>query len=117
MNFWERVQELIDMNNLERKGLSLEAGFNHSNIGKGIKTNSFPAADTAVRIAKVLKVSVEYLVTGNEITKSENEEEKLVMKKIHEYRDVVRHLETFKPDFRKTVINTIRTLSEHYPLK
>lgn len=112
MNFWERVQELIDMHNCERKRLCQQVGFNYSNIGKGIKKNSYPSADTAVKIAKILKVSVEYLVTGKERIQRDTDEEKQVLKKLHEYRELVKDLENFKPDFRKTVINTIKTLSK-----
>ena len=112
MNFWERVQELIDLKNYERKKISLEAGFNYSNIGKGIKTNSYPAADTAVRIAKLLNVSVEYLVTGEESAMNDNKEEKVILQKLHEYRDVINILETFKPNVRNNIIEVIRRLKD-----
>ena len=64
MNFWARVDEEREFRNMERKQLAEAAGFNVSNISKGIKENNVPAADTAVRIAALLGVTVEYLVTG-----------------------------------------------------
>ena len=64
MNFWENVDEELEFLGMNRKTLAQKADFDVSNIGKGIKTGSAPSADTAVRIAKVLNVSVEYLVTG-----------------------------------------------------
>lgn len=64
MNFWEIVNSELEYKNIDRKELALKAGFNVSNISKGIRENNIPSADTAFRIAKVLGVSVEYLVTG-----------------------------------------------------
>lgn len=64
MNFWERVDELLEKNEINKKTLAYEAGFDASNITKGIKNGNVPSAETAVKIAKVLNVSVEYLVTG-----------------------------------------------------
>lgn len=65
MNFWERVDYERDYRNIDRKKLAHEAGFDVSNISKGIKNGNIPSADTAVRIAQILGTSAEYLVTGN----------------------------------------------------
>ena len=64
MNFWENVDAELEFQGMNRKTLASKADFDVSNIGKGIRTGSAPAADTAVRIARLLNVSVEYLVTG-----------------------------------------------------
>lgn len=63
-NFWERVDKELEFLGKTRKSLALEVGFNLGNIGKGIKLGSTPSAETAVKIAQVLGVSVEYLVNG-----------------------------------------------------
>ena len=54
--------EYLGMTN---KALAEKVGITASNIGKGQKQGSSPSAETAVKIAKVLGVSVEYLVTGS----------------------------------------------------
>ena len=64
MNFWERVDDLLDRTGINKKTLAYDAGFDASNITKGIKNNNIPSAETAVKIAQVLSVSVEYLVNG-----------------------------------------------------
>ena len=64
MNFWERVDDLLDRTGINKKTLAYDAGFDVSNITKGIKNNNIPSAETAVKIAQVLGVSVEYLVNG-----------------------------------------------------
>ena len=64
MNFWETVNSELEYQEKERKELAAYAGFDVSNIGKGIKNGSVPLADTAVKIAEFLNVSVEFLVSG-----------------------------------------------------
>ena len=61
MNFWETVDSELEYQKKERKDLARAADFDVSNIGKGMKNGSVPLADTAVRIANFLNVSVEYL--------------------------------------------------------
>ena len=73
MNFWENVDAELEFKGINRKTLAQEAGFDASLITKGIKTGSAPSADTAVRIAKILNVSVEYLVTGQLQDAQENQ--------------------------------------------
>ena len=58
MNFWERVDDLLDRTGINKKTLAYDAGFDASNITKGIKNNNIPSAETAVKIAQVLGFSV-----------------------------------------------------------
>lgn len=78
--------EYLGMTN---KALAEKVGITASNIGKGQKQGSSPSAETAVKIAKVFGVSVEYLVTGKqEPIKSshcaENETQLHLLKKYHD---------------------------------
>ena len=66
MEFWDRVHYLLLKHDINKKTLAYEAEFDQSNITKGRKSGAYPAANTAVKIAKVLNVSVEFLVTGND---------------------------------------------------
>lgn len=79
MNFWKTVIDELEYIGMNRKQLANEAGFDVSNIGKGLKNGNVPAADTAVKIAQVLGVSVEYLVTGK---KNENTTQNPVVRAI-----------------------------------
>ena len=65
-DFWRRVDEELEYKGINRTYLAKECGFSLTNIGQGIKLGSTPSAETAVKIAKVLGVTVEYLVTGQE---------------------------------------------------
>ena len=66
--FQERVDEELDFYGLSRTFLANKYKFSLTNIGQGIKLGSTPSEETAVKIAKVLNVSVEFLVTGNDTT-------------------------------------------------
>ncbi len=77
MNFWERVENLLDQKGINKKTLALETGIDASNISKGLKSGGSPSADTAVRIAKFLDTTVEYLVTGTDSRLSISQQKQL----------------------------------------
>ena len=64
MTFWDNVAIELDYLGMTEKYLSEKVGIAASGITKGKRLGSCPAADTAVKIAKILGVSVEYLVSG-----------------------------------------------------
>ena len=65
----------MEYKGISRTYLAKKCGFSLTNIGQGIKLGSTPSAETAVRIAKVLGVSVEYLVTGSDGSKRQENAE------------------------------------------
>ena len=64
MSFWKNVEKELEYQNISRKELAKKAGFAVSGISLGISNNSIPNAYVATRMASVLHVSVESLVTG-----------------------------------------------------
>ncbi len=62
--FWNRVVEELEYKGINRAELARRCEFSVTNIGQGIKLQSCPAADTALKIADALGVSVQYLVNG-----------------------------------------------------
>ena len=89
-DFWKRVEEELDYLGKNRSYLARKCGFSLTNIGKGIKLGSIPSADTAVKIAQVLGVSVEYLVNGtNKSTENNKENEELQLKLYRKYHDLI----------------------------
>ena len=65
MVFRENLREAIDFYGLEQKELAYKANISLRNIENYLRDNgSIPSADKAVKIAKALGVTVEYLVTG-----------------------------------------------------
>ncbi len=102
-NFWERVDEELEYKGMNRKSLATEVGFNLGNIGKGIQLGSSPSADTAVKIAKVLNVSVEYLVTGQD---SSLKKENLDLHRYREYSSLISQLDSL-PENQKELVKTM----------
>ncbi|MDR2717508.1 MAG: helix-turn-helix domain-containing protein [Treponema sp.] len=65
MSFKENLREAIDHSGLEQKEVAHKANISLRNIENYLRENaSIPVADKAVKIAQVLGVTVEYLVTG-----------------------------------------------------
>ena len=114
MNFWERVDDLLDRNDINKKTLAYEAGFDASNITKGIKNNNVPSVETAVKIAQVLGVSVEYLVNGTENTKSpsQKETEQNQLRLYRKYHNLIEKMESFSEDKQTVVNNLVKDLEK-----
>ena len=63
--FWGRVKDLLS-DDLNQSWLSKEIGVSHTTMSSWINRDRLPKVDLAVKIARALGVSVEYLVTGKE---------------------------------------------------
>lgn len=111
-HFWDRVEDLLINNNLTRKELALYAGFDVSNIGKGKKENSIPAADTAQKIAEFLHTSVEYLVTGKDIVHFGDIGDELY--DFYRYRFTVKQLDSLPEEARNSIVITIKEVAATY---
>ena len=71
MGFKENLKAELEYQGLQLKELSAKCGISRNTLGNYLTGhNSIPSADTAVRIARALDVTVEYLVTGKEFSRS-----------------------------------------------
>jgi len=65
MSFSENLREALDFKDLQIKELASKTGISKNTIDNYLSgQKSIPSAQNAVKIAKVLDVSVEYLVNG-----------------------------------------------------
>lgn len=64
MDFYERVKKLVKANNLSLIPLLDSLGLTYETYRGQRRHNNLPRADEAVKIAKALGTTVEYLVTG-----------------------------------------------------
>ena len=62
--FWQRVLDLLSVNNLSKADLSRMTGISTGAISSAIRRGNIPVSDNAVKIAQALGTTVEYLVTG-----------------------------------------------------
>lgn len=76
MEFRDRLREEIEFSGLLDKEVAAKADITKRAIDTYVGSRAcMPSADVAVRLAKVLNTTVEYLVTGNaaEETKTQND--------------------------------------------
>ena len=110
MSFWNVVVDELEFQGKARKWLAAEAQFDVSTIGTGLKRNSMPQVDLALRIAKALNVPVEYLVTGkNPLPKENYVSEDL--HNYHKYAKTIDNLDSLPDRERIPIINLIDELS------
>lgn len=66
MNFAARLKDELEYQGLRMSDLAKHLGTKQSTIQGWIDRGSIPAADTALKIAHFLNVSIEYLLTGED---------------------------------------------------
>ena len=107
-DFWHRVDEELDYLGKNRTYLANKCNFSLTNFNLGIKRGSIPAADTAVKIAAVLGVSVEYLVTGtNNPSKGNEQEETEQLRLYRKHSEIIKKCESLPPEKEKLLIEFI----------
>jgi bacteriophage CI repressor helix-turn-helix domain len=98
--FIERLERLMVDRGLQQKDLAEKVGISSNGISTWKITGTFPRADIAVKIAAILGVTVEYLVTGHIPNIDKNDElaytvSKLCTKKRSIVQAVVDSLDVF----------------------
>lgn len=66
MTFWNNVNSLIKNQRITQETVCNETGISLNTLRGWISKDVFPRADEALKIAKSLHTSVEYLITGFE---------------------------------------------------
>ena len=111
MSFRENLREAIDYSGLEQKELAHKANISLRNIENYLRENaSIPSADKAVQIAKVLGVTVEYLVTGMDSLKKISASIEPEVE--HEIRQLMRAITSLPVDKQRVVIKNAIYLSK-----
>lgn len=123
MTFWETVDSEREYKNLSRKELAYLANFSINSIPTGIARGSIPAADVAYRIAKVLGVSVEYLLLGGDskTAQSSQETQKTKInseviersKKYIKYYELIDNFEKLPENIQKSVLSLIQEMNKN----
>lgn len=103
-SFAERLKEEIEYQGLTRKELAYKADIKIRALDMYLGTQgSMPPADVAVRLAKALNVTVEYLVTGENSGKKEDFHKNVLLE---------RQFQNLSPSARQFIEKTIRLFSE-----
>ena len=73
MNFAENLREMLDIRDIELKELSLGTGISKSTLDNYLSgQKSLPNAENAVKIAKYIGTTVEFLVLGDSKSNQQN---------------------------------------------
>ena len=102
MAFWDNVAIELDYLGMTNKELAEKVGITASNIGKGQRQGSSPSADTAVKIASVLGVTVEYLVTGSNTPSNKNKDQESEQLRLYrKHSEIIKKCEQLSPEKEK----------------
>lgn len=115
MSFWKKVCYELDFQNISRKELAYKIDVPVATINRAIERNSNPYAIDALRISKVLGVSLEYLLEipqsqDNEDNYSQNESKQLELYK--KYHRVIHTLESLSLNKQKIALKIFEQCGE-----
>jgi len=107
-DFSKRLRSEIEYIGLNQKEFAAKAGIKKRALDAYLRTQqSMPPADTAVKIASVLGVSVEYLVTGKEYKKS------IDISGYLQFRDILDDLAVLPEEILATLKAVIKAFAEN----
>lgn len=78
--FWDNVKTILSQNKILQKDFADKLGYNLSTLKNQMARNISPSVDDAVKIAQALNTTVEFLVTGEETNKAQQELDTLKQK-------------------------------------
>ena len=106
MNFWERVDSELKFLGKTRKELATAVGFDAANISFGIKRNSIPYADTALKVSRFLGVSLDYLLDMTDENSQETQNPQIL--------EIENKLRRFSQNDLNAILTVINALNEKY---
>ncbi|GHU05736.1 transcriptional regulator [Spirochaetia bacterium] len=108
MGFRENLKDELTYSGMLVKELAAKTGINKYTIDNYLSAhNCTPSVSAAVKIAGVLGVSVEYLVTGQEVCRKMHPESP-------EFRTLARALEPLAEGDRKIILKNALNLAEAF---
>lgn len=106
MNFWKKVDSELTFLGKTRKELAAAVGFDAANISFGIKRESVPAADTALKTARFLGVSLDYLLEMNEEAESDCQKNTI--------SEIENCLRRFSQSDLEAILSVVNAIGEKY---
>ncbi len=92
--FIDRIEEVLEKKGISKTELSEALNIRRPTLSEWKKNGAIPSADIALKIAKYLNVSVEWLITGEEINDNTisigKQTIKEILQKVQELLDFVK---------------------------
>ncbi|MBR5932394.1 MAG: helix-turn-helix transcriptional regulator [Treponema sp.] len=111
MGFWKNVENELQYKGISRKELAHQANIAYTGIGLGLERDSMPGADTALKISKVLGVSIEYLL-GEDDNPSNLDNKNSEIELFRKYKRTILDLEKIQPKTKSAILEMINRLSK-----
>ena len=115
MNFRERLREQIEFRGLLDKEVAALAGISKRSMDSYVGSEScMPSAEVAVKIAKVLGVSVEYLITGEINSIDEQNDTLKIVNQTSEIkaRKLLKHFVNLSNRDQELILSFVKTMEE-----
>ena len=122
-SFWSNVKKMLPYKNLEVKDLAYRASVPYSTIINGMNKDSMPHADIALKISKILNMSLESLLGEENVTilnnepKNQNELEKHELALYRKNKLIIDALEEIPVSVRDSVKDLILKTRDSYQIK
>ena len=107
MDFWNRVEEELNFQGKTKKELAIITGIKEHTLHKGFERKSSPSADAALKIAKVLNVSIEYLITGKAPEKAQTD-----IRISPEIKAMITKMNKFSPEEKQVIFDMVDVLAK-----
>lgn len=110
--FRDNLKDLIDYKGLRTKELATLTGINKRTIDSYLDSRAVvPNAEIAVKLARALDTTVEFLVTGVD---SANKEQRIYedFEIYRKYKNIAQELDSLPPDLLKPITAMIHTAAE-----
>lgn len=109
MSFRDNLKSELEYQDIKVKELAAKTGLNRKTIDNYLTKNSAdPSATNAVKIAKALNVTVEYLVTGA----SKNEEILLPDNQTTDFLKIIKKLKNLPAEQKKIIFSIVDSFHE-----
>ncbi len=115
MGFWKKAEVELDYYGLSRKELSAKSGVPMTTINRAMERASQPFALDALRVAKALHVSLEYLLDLPETKadgKKTDADESHQIEMYKKYHAIIETLERLPQTKQKGTLEIIKSLAE-----
>ncbi len=116
MSFWTNVSYEMESQGISRKELAYMVNIKETTIHKAIERDSVPSADTALKIATALHVSLEYLLNvpkdNNLLKYKENEELQKAFRLYKKYSSIINTLDSLTKKEINAVSQLVKNLAK-----